>query len=101
MFYFKLWKARISGYEEAVKLFGQLDEKDHEWNKYIEIIKKFVVDSNAIAQEKGLEATLAFVENSAIAGRLVECTYFHFKYHVILCCTYILLTVRLEMSWLD
>ncbi|KAL5234313.1 hypothetical protein ACI65C_001723 [Semiaphis heraclei] len=65
----KLWKARISGYEEAVKLFGQLDEKDHEWNKFNEIIKKFVVDSNAIAQEKGLEATLAFVKNSAIAGR--------------------------------
>jgi len=32
-----LWKARISAYEEAVKLFGQLDEKEHEWNKFIEI----------------------------------------------------------------
>lgn len=73
-FIFKLWKARISGYEEAVKLFGQLDEKDHEWNKYIENIKKFVIDSNAIAQEKGLEATLVFVKNCATAGRLVECT---------------------------
>ncbi|XP_026810117.1 LOW QUALITY PROTEIN: protein mini spindles-like [Rhopalosiphum maidis] len=65
----KLWKARISGYEEAIKLFGQLDEKDCEWNKFTEIIKKFVIDSNAIAQEKGLEATLAFVENCATAGR--------------------------------
>ncbi|XP_029345564.1 protein mini spindles isoform X2 [Acyrthosiphon pisum] len=65
----KLWKARISAYEEAVKLFGQLDEKDHEWNKFIEIIKKFVIDSNAIAQEKGLEATLVFVKNCATAGR--------------------------------
>jgi len=69
-----LWKARISGYEEAVKLFGQLDEKDQEWNKFIEIIKKFVIDSNAIAQEKGLEATFVFVKNCAAAGRLVECT---------------------------
>jgi len=68
-----LWKARISGYEEAIKLFGQLDENDHEWNKFTEIIKKFVVDSNAIAQEKGLVAALAFVENSYTAGRLVEC----------------------------
>jgi len=75
-----LWKARISAYDEAVKLFGQLDEKDHEWNKFIEIIKKFVIDSNAIAQEKGLEATLVFVKNCATAGRLVECTYFYFKY---------------------
>ncbi|XP_050054425.1 protein mini spindles-like isoform X3 [Aphis gossypii] len=65
----KLWKARISGYEEAIKLFGQLDEKDHEWNKFTEIVKKFVIDSNAIAQEKGLEATLAFVEKCATAGR--------------------------------
>jgi len=54
-------------------LFGQLDEKDHEWNKFTEIVKKFVIDSNAIAQEKGLEATLAFVEKCATAGRLVGC----------------------------
>uniref|UniRef100_A0A2S2Q544 Cytoskeleton-associated protein 5 n=1 Tax=Sipha flava TaxID=143950 RepID=A0A2S2Q544_9HEMI len=65
----KLWKARISGYEEAIKVFGQLDEKAPEWNKFTGIIKKFVIDSNAVAQEKGLEATLVFVENSATAGR--------------------------------
>lgn len=35
-------------------------------------MKKFVIDSNAVAQEKGLEATLVFVENSATAGRFVE-----------------------------
>ncbi|XP_008189868.1 protein mini spindles isoform X2 [Acyrthosiphon pisum] len=67
----KLWKARISGYEEAIKLFGQLDEKAPEWNKFTGIVKKFVIDSNAVAQEKGLEATLVFVENSATAGRTV------------------------------
>lgn len=73
-----MWKTRISGYEEAVKLFRQLDDRDNEWNKFTEIIKKFVIDSNAIAQEKGLEATLAFVEKSDTAGRLVECTSFLF-----------------------
>ncbi|XP_050528781.1 protein mini spindles-like isoform X2 [Daktulosphaira vitifoliae] len=67
----KLWKARISGYEEAIKVFGQLDEKSLEWNKFTGIIRKIVVDSNAVAQEKGLEATLVFVENSGTAGRTV------------------------------
>jgi cytoskeleton-associated protein 5 len=33
------------------------------------LVKKFVVDSNVAAQEKGLEAVLAFVENSATSGR--------------------------------
>lgn len=51
----KLWKARVAGYEEAGKLFKQLvDEKSPEWNKYLGLIKKFVSDSNAVAQEKGI-----------------------------------------------
>ena len=33
------------------------------------LIKKFVTDSNAIAQEKALEATLVFVEYAACAGK--------------------------------
>lgn len=50
----KLWKARVLGYEEAIKLFNQIDdEKSPEWNKYLGLIKKFVTDSNAAAQEKG------------------------------------------------
>lgn len=50
----KLWKARVAGYEEAIKLFNQIDdEKSPEWNKYLGLIKKFVTDSNAVAQEKG------------------------------------------------
>jgi len=28
-----------------------------------------VIDNNAVAQEKGLEATLAYVENAAAAGK--------------------------------
>lgn len=51
----KLWKARVAGYEEAIKLFNQIDdEKSPEWNKFLGLIKKFVTDSNAVAQEKGL-----------------------------------------------
>ncbi|XP_029680774.1 protein mini spindles isoform X4 [Formica exsecta] len=68
----KSWRARLHGYEECVKTFQCIDdEKSPEWNKYMGFIKKFVVDSNAAAQEKGLEATLAFVENAAVAGKIV------------------------------
>lgn len=66
----KLWKARVAGYEEAAKLFQQqTDAKSPEFGKYLGLIKKFVLDSNAAAQEKGLAATLAFVENAAVAGK--------------------------------
>ncbi|XP_053677299.1 protein mini spindles [Anopheles nili] len=66
----KLWKARVDGYEEAAKQFRTIDdEKSPEWNKYLGLIKKFVVDSNAVAQEKGLETALVFVENSGNAGK--------------------------------
>ncbi|XP_017091916.2 protein mini spindles isoform X2 [Drosophila bipectinata] len=68
----KLWKARVDGYEEAAKIFRELDdEKSPEWSKFAGLIKKMVVDSNAMAQEKGLEAALIFVENSGLAGRTV------------------------------
>ncbi|XP_075439924.1 cytoskeleton-associated protein 5 isoform X3 [Ascaphus truei] len=66
----KLWKARLSGYEEAVKLFQKIvDEKSPEWSKYLGLLKKFVTDSNAIAQLKGLEVALIYVENAQVAGR--------------------------------
>ncbi|XP_047451779.1 cytoskeleton-associated protein 5 isoform X2 [Mugil cephalus] len=66
----KVWKARLSGYEEALKLFQRIeDEKSPEWGKYLGLIKKFVTDSNAVAQLKGLEAALAFVENAHVAGK--------------------------------
>lgn len=68
----KLWKARVNGYEEAAKLFRSIDdEKSPEWNKYLGLIKKFVIDSHALAQEKGLEAALVFVENCGHAGKTV------------------------------
>uniref|UniRef100_A0A8C2TR84 Cytoskeleton associated protein 5 n=1 Tax=Coturnix japonica TaxID=93934 RepID=A0A8C2TR84_COTJA len=66
----KLWKARLNGYEEALKLFQKIDdEKSPEWSKYLGLVKKFVTDSNAVAQLKGLEAALAYVENAHVAGK--------------------------------
>ncbi|XP_028649672.2 LOW QUALITY PROTEIN: cytoskeleton-associated protein 5 [Erpetoichthys calabaricus] len=66
----KIWKARLNGYEEALKLFQRIeDEKSAEWSKYLGLIKKFVTDSNAVAQLKGLEAAVAYIENANVAGR--------------------------------
>ncbi|XP_029438954.1 cytoskeleton-associated protein 5 isoform X2 [Rhinatrema bivittatum] len=66
----KLWKARLNGYEEALKLFDKIsDEKSPEWSKYLGLIKKFVTDSNAVAQLKGLEAALVYVERAHVAGK--------------------------------
>uniref|UniRef100_A0A4W5P0I9 Cytoskeleton associated protein 5 n=1 Tax=Hucho hucho TaxID=62062 RepID=A0A4W5P0I9_9TELE len=67
----KVWKARLNGYEEALKLFQRIDDKSPEWAKYQGIIKKFVTDSNSVAQLKGLEAVLAYVENANVASRTV------------------------------
>lgn len=68
----KLWKARVDGYDEATKIFREIDdEKSNEWNRFSNIIKKMVVDSHAMAQEKGLEATLLYVENCGNAGKSV------------------------------
>ncbi|MCI4383816.1 hypothetical protein PGIGA_G00031060 [Pangasianodon gigas] len=68
----KVWKARLSGYTEALQLFQRItDEKSPEWGKYQGLIKKFVTDSNAVAQLKGLEAALAYVENAHVASRTV------------------------------
>ncbi|KAG7257363.1 hypothetical protein CRUP_022799 [Coryphaenoides rupestris] len=68
----KAWKARLTGYEEALKLFQRIeDDKSPEWGKFLGLIKKFVTESNAVAQLKGLEAALAFVENAHTATRTV------------------------------
>ena len=62
------------GYEEAAKLFRRIDdEKGPEYSKYSGMMKKFVVEANAVAQEKAVDATLAFVECAAVAGRYNTC----------------------------
>ncbi|KAM3186859.1 hypothetical protein ACTXT7_003450 [Hymenolepis weldensis] len=66
----KLWKARIAGYDEAIKLFQtQASDKSPIFNDYLVLLKKMVTDSNAIAQEKALDAVLAFLENASVAPR--------------------------------
>ncbi|CAH3193251.1 unnamed protein product, partial [Porites evermanni] len=69
----KVWKARLSGYEDLVKLYKRIDdESSNEFNKYLGMLKKFVIDNNAVAQDKGLEAVLAFLEaaSPSISGRV-------------------------------
>ncbi|KAI1307658.1 Cytoskeleton-associated protein 5 [Halotydeus destructor] len=69
----KNWKARVSGYEDLAKVFQQADdEKAPEFTKYLTIVKKIPVDSNAAAQEKGLSSLAIFIENAspAISGRI-------------------------------
>ncbi|CAG0907626.1 unnamed protein product, partial [Cyprideis torosa] len=71
----KIWKARVHGYEECCSHFRRInDEKSPEWNKFAPLLKKFVTDSNAVAQEKGLEAALAYLEsaNPKIAAKTVS-----------------------------
>ncbi|XP_062513637.1 cytoskeleton-associated protein 5-like isoform X2 [Corticium candelabrum] len=67
----KVWKVRVQGYEEVCKLFRQQDsEKSPVFSKYVGFIKGFITDANAVAQEKGLDAALCFIENATVAERV-------------------------------
>ncbi|CAF2100921.1 unnamed protein product [Rotaria magnacalcarata] len=69
----KAWKARMTGYEECVKLFRtQPSDQSPEFNKYVNLMKKFVIDSNENAREKALDAVFAFVEEANVAGKVVN-----------------------------
>ncbi|KAA3678847.1 cytoskeleton-associated protein 5 [Paragonimus westermani] len=64
------WNARVQGYTEALNLFTTQDSEDSPvFNEYVGLIKKFVLDSNAIAQEAALSSVLAFLENANVATR--------------------------------
>ncbi|KAK4473779.1 hypothetical protein MN116_003117 [Schistosoma mekongi] len=66
----KLWNARVAGYEEAFKLFStETNGKSPVFNEYIGLMKKFVTDPHAGAQEKALDAVLAFTETAAAASK--------------------------------
>ena len=62
----KNWKARVSGYEALVKTFqNTASDTDPAFRPYTsnpETLKKIAIDANAVAQEKGLEALVAFVK---------------------------------------
>ena len=59
----------MNGYEEATKQFRTWDEDDPRWKSYLGLAKKMVTDTNAVAQEKGLECCLAFAENCKAATK--------------------------------
>ncbi|ORY05948.1 ARM repeat-containing protein [Basidiobolus meristosporus CBS 931.73] len=59
----KVWKARLEAYEELTKLYKTTDQ-EAEFDKYSEHFKKLVTDSNVAAQEAGLTAVTAYVENA-------------------------------------
>jgi len=62
----KNWKARVSAYESLTKTFANTaTEEDPAFKPYInntELLKKFAIDANAVAQEKGVECLGALVK---------------------------------------
>lgn len=64
----KNWKARVSAYESLIKTFQTTaSDTDPAFKPYInniELIKKFATDSNAVAQEKGVECLVALIKNA-------------------------------------
>lgn len=57
------------GYEELNKLFAGLEETDKQFMQYMDNLKKIVVDSNAAAQETGLNCVLTFANNSKLVSK--------------------------------
>ncbi|KAG7452548.1 microtubule associated protein [Guyanagaster necrorhizus] len=62
----KNWKARVSAYESLVKTFQTTaSDSDPAFKPYInnpDLLRKIATDSNAVAQEKGVECLVAFVK---------------------------------------
>ncbi|KAG9318450.1 microtubule associated protein [Chiua virens] len=62
----KNWKARVNGYESLVKTFQTTaSDSDPAFKPYIsnpDLLKKIATDSNAVAQEKGVECLVALVK---------------------------------------
>ncbi|KAJ3195013.1 Microtubule-associated protein, microtubule dynamics during spindle orientation [Irineochytrium annulatum] len=62
--------ARQSAYDECAKIFRTLDpDADAEYRKYQEYLKKMATDANIVAQEAGVNAILAFVENAPFGAK--------------------------------
>ncbi|KZT26231.1 ARM repeat-containing protein [Neolentinus lepideus HHB14362 ss-1] len=64
----KNWKARVSAYESLIKTFQTTaSDTDPAFKPYVnnsDLLKKIVTDSNAVAQEKGVECAVALVRFS-------------------------------------
>ncbi|PWN35981.1 ARM repeat-containing protein [Meira miltonrushii] len=61
----KVWKARVSGYEELIGKFEKSPAEDapifKPYTRNPDLVKAMVIDSNAVAQEKALDAVKAFL----------------------------------------
>ncbi|KAL0571687.1 hypothetical protein V5O48_010274 [Marasmius crinis-equi] len=62
----KNWKARVSAYESLVKTFQTTaSDDDPAFKPYVnnpDLLKKIATDSNAVAQEKGVECLVALIK---------------------------------------
>jgi cytoskeleton-associated protein 5 len=62
----KNWKARVSAYETLIKSFqNSASDNDPVFKPYLnnpDLLKKVVSDSNAVAQEKGVECVVNLVK---------------------------------------
>ena len=62
----KNWKARVSAYETLIKTFQTTaSDNDPAFKPYItnpDLLKKIATDSNAVAQEKGVECLVSLVK---------------------------------------
>ncbi|THH12641.1 hypothetical protein EW146_g7506 [Bondarzewia mesenterica] len=75
----KNWKARVSAYETLIKTFQlTVSDTDPAFKPYLndlDLLKKIATDSNAVAQEKGVECLVALVkfagENAARTREVV------------------------------
>ncbi|TPX57138.1 hypothetical protein PhCBS80983_g04029 [Powellomyces hirtus] len=66
----KSWKARQGAYDELATLFATLDpDDDNAYRKWQDYLKKMVSEANAVAQESGLAAVLAWVANAPSASK--------------------------------
>ncbi|PRP82055.1 hypothetical protein PROFUN_03745 [Planoprotostelium fungivorum] len=61
----KSWKVRLAAYEELYKLFNTIESPtDHRFAEYGSLWKPILNDNNAVAQEKGLEPLLKFIDRA-------------------------------------
>jgi cytoskeleton-associated protein 5 len=71
----KNWKARVSAYEQLIKTFQTTaSDNDPAFKPYVnnaDLLKKIVTDTNAVAQEKGVECLVNLVK---FAGETVSRT---------------------------
>eukprot|EP00961_Rhodomonas_salina_P161281 2171101-Rhodomonas_salina.1 len=63
----KAWKVRGEALTELTKVFTDAEEGDAIFAEHADILKKAVADSNVNVQEKGIEATHAFLRKASVS----------------------------------